>query len=186
MARAPLDVLLQEPSEKRFPPPLSTFEWACHLACLAMFVWGILDILLNLSAFRAVQQSAQPVPKAAESGLWILYGSAVGTYLLLLALTPFPKLYNYPFKLKPGEERVVFPPTRSAVNFIAVQTVLMLLLINWDMIRVVVQGRGSVIGWVVGVLLSVMSATIAYLMLKLLRLHASYEPPAEDAGSESA
>ena len=177
MSQASLEELLRSPEEKRFPPPLSNFEWACHLACSGMFIWGLIDILTNLSDFRAVQQSAQPVPNASESVLWILYGSAVGMYLMVLAFTPFPKLYNYPFRLKPGEERVVFQPTRSFANLLAAQSVLMLVLINYDMIRVVVHGSASVLGWSIGTLLAVMSATIAHLFWKLLRLHARYEPP---------
>ncbi len=157
-----------------------------HLASCLLLVWGLADILINLSDFRAVPQSPQPVPEASEAGLGILYGSAVGMYLTFVALTPFPKLYNYPFKLKPGEERLTFPPSRAFANFLAAQSVLLLLLINFDMIRVVAHNQPSMHGWTIGVLLSVMSATTVYYRCKLLRLHAPYTPPPDDAESLSA
>jgi uncharacterized YccA/Bax inhibitor family protein len=186
MSQAPLEELLRSSEAKRFPPPLSNFEWVCHLACIGMLICGLIDILTNLSDFRAVQQSAQPVPNAPESVLWTLYGSAVGLYLMIAAFTPFPKLYNYPFRLKPGEERVVFQPTRSFANLLAAQSVLMLVLINHDMIRVVAQGRPSILAWVIGALLTVMGATIVHLFWRLLRLHAQYLPPVADGESPPA
>ncbi len=177
MAKSPLDELIDAQHEERFPPPYTWVEWTCHVGCWILLVWGLYKIVSNLEAFRSVQQSPRAVGNASEAVLWILYGSAVFTYLLFAALTPFPQLYNYPFRLKPGEERVVFSPTRRFAHTIALLSILLLVLIIWDIVGAVVRKKPSLAAPLSTGFIALMLALTAIFFVWILRAHARYLPP---------
>jgi hypothetical protein len=179
MAIRSFDASARSAEAERFPPPLNALDWVCHVACWLLLIAGLYYVIDNLNAFRAVEHSAQGGPRIEEWGLWALLGLALAAYLLFVALTPLPRIYNYPFALKRGEERIVFPATRSFLHVMAVQAVLLMVLIAWDMVRTVVHGVDSVTGLVVGGLCALMLVSVIGYLVWLMRLHARYQPPVE-------